>query len=297
MKNCIGIADLLCAYADNELNESNVQLVEDHLTICENCSAILRVYREISITVSETNVPAPDALRIGVMNRIQSETIPREIDNKKQRRQYRYIFTRVAPVAACLVVGLLVWQFWGAMWGADNAAMPAAAPAPMAAPAAAPAAAPEVAVFSDDIAATPVPDSPMDAAGVFGLEDAEDEAAPVPGNRITQTDNAEIDFLEILYDSIDGFGPLDGEDVSLFRDASAVVTVTGELPLVLAHATPEPDWQYGRFGWEQVYVISRQMLASLIDEVGDREGTIVIYNHNEHDTVGAYIIILLTYGL
>jgi len=130
VKNCIGIADFLCAYADNELPEAHKQIVEDHLQICENCSTVLKLYREISVSVTETNLPAPEALRIGVMNRIQSENIPREIDNNKQRKKYKYILTRFAPVAACLVVGLVVWQFWGTMWGSDSAESPAAAPAP-----------------------------------------------------------------------------------------------------------------------------------------------------------------------
>ena len=111
--NCIGIADLLCAYADGELAEQNIRLVEDHLVICENCSAILKTYKEISGAVNDTNVPAPDALRIGVMNRIKSESTPRKTDNNKLRRNYRMILTRFVPVAACLVITLFVWQFWG----------------------------------------------------------------------------------------------------------------------------------------------------------------------------------------
>jgi len=112
MKNCVGIAELLCAYADNEISESNRRLVEDHLVICENCSAILKLYEEISSSISDTNVPAPDALCIGVMNRIQSEEPPKKVAMSKKRRQYHYILTRYAPVAACLVVMLLVLQFW-----------------------------------------------------------------------------------------------------------------------------------------------------------------------------------------
>jgi len=112
MKNCVGIAELLCAYADNELSESNRRLVEDHLIICENCSAILKIYKEISDSVNDTNVPAPDALCIGVMNRLQSEEPPQKVTMSKKRKQYHFILTRYAPIAACLVVVLLVMQFW-----------------------------------------------------------------------------------------------------------------------------------------------------------------------------------------
>ena len=299
MKNCVGVADLLCAYADNELEESNKHIVEAHLLICENCSTILKLYSEISTAVNETNVPAPEALRIGVMNRIQSESIPQEPDNKKQRRLYKYVFTRVAPVAACLAIGLLVWQFWGSLRGINNEDMYTAAPAPMAA-----APAPEAAEEdSFRVQIDEAPEAQMEAAGVFGLENALDdtdaEAVPAPDGNIASLDNGETDFIEILYDRIDGFGPLAGAEVNLFREASVVITVVGDLPLALANAEPLPDWQYGRFGWEQLYVMSREMLASILDEVGGREGTVVVHNTNDigNVTTGNYIIILLTYGL
>jgi len=111
--NCIGLVDLLCAYADGELAKSDIQLVEDHLLICENCSAILKMYGEISSAVDDTNVPAPDALCLGVMNRIQNESVPSIPVKKKKWWHRRVILTRYAPVAACLVVGLLVWGIWG----------------------------------------------------------------------------------------------------------------------------------------------------------------------------------------
>jgi len=247
MKNCVGVADLLCAYDDNELPESNKKIVEDHLLICANCSAILRVYREISIAVDETNVPAPEALRVGVMNRIQSENIPREIDNNKQRKQYRYILSRFAPVAACLVFGLLVWHFWGTMWGGDNAASPAA-PAPMAEPAAA---APEVLLDSFEMPVAEEAEAQWDDADAYGLDiSLEDEAVPATPARI-QSMLGE-DWLQRLYDGIDGFGPLDETDAILFREAHAVVAITGDLPVALAEFEPLPDWQYGRFGWEML---------------------------------------------
>lgn len=294
MKNCVGIADLLCAYADNELPESNKQIVEDHLSICENCSSILEIYREISVSVNETNVSAPEALRIGVMNRIQSESIPREVKENKQRRQYKYILTRFAPIAACLVVGLVVWQFWGTIRGADNTALPAAAPM---APAPAPAeAAPEVAMFSENMADAPEADSQIEAAGAFGLDISQDDAenAPVPGDRMAPVDGG-AGFLDSLYDGIDGFGPLDSADERLFKEAKAVITIVGDLPVVLAEHEPSPDWQYGRFGWETLYVIPISIVDILIDEVETREGFKAIFN-NSYNTDN-YALVLLTYGL
>ena len=289
MKNCVGVADLLCAYADNELPESNKKIVEDHLLICANCSAILRVYNEISLAVDETNVPAPEALRVGVMNRIQSENIPREIDNNKQRKKYRYILSRFAPVAACLVFGLLVWQFWGTMWGSDNAASPAAP-----APAAAPAAAPEVLLDSFEMPAAAGEEAQWDDAEAFGLDiSMEEEAVPAPADRMTQM--GEADWLQHLYDGIDGFGPLDGTDARLFREAHAVVTITGDLPVALAQFEPLPDWQYGRFGWEMLYSIPIPALADLLEEISGRDYVEVVFNNT--DSAGNYVLILMTYGL
>jgi len=122
--NCIGLVDLLCAYADGELAESDIKIVENHLEICENCSAILKVYSEITNSITETNVSAPDALCIGVMNRIQSESVPQKIVKEKKWWHRQVILKRYAPIAACLVVGLLVWGIWGNF----RALLPASSP-------------------------------------------------------------------------------------------------------------------------------------------------------------------------
>jgi len=134
--NCIGLVDLLCAYADGELPESDIKVVEDHLIICENCSAILKIYKEIPSAVIDTNVPAPDALCIGVMNRIQSESVPTKIIREKKWWHRKVILTRYAPIAACLVIGLLVWGIWGdfrALMPGSNAAPESTEAAPFAA--------------------------------------------------------------------------------------------------------------------------------------------------------------------
>ena len=307
MKNCVGVADFLCAYADNELPESHRQIVEDHISICENCSAILDIYREISVSVSETNVPVPEALRVGVMNRIQNERIPQEIDNNRQRRQYKYILTRFAPIAACLVVGLVVWQFWGTLWGTNNEGMriqsnappaPAAAPAPeaaMPAPAAPADAAPE-AMWDSLEAPAAEAEVQMDAASAYGLDidDDESESVPAPGGRVPQTGGS-ADWLQQLYDNIDGFGPLDSADERLFRDAYAVIALTGDLPVILAEYEPSPDWQYGRFGWEMLYVIPIPKVADLLEEVDGHEYLEVVFNNTNN--AGNFALVLLSYGL
>jgi len=192
MKNCVGIAELLCAYADNELSESNRRLVEDHLIICENCSAILKLYKEISDSVNDTNVPAPDALCIGVMNRIQNEEAPQKVTISKKRRRYQYILTRYAPIAACLVVVFLVWQFWTPL----SALLPASSPASdnMLF------AAPEAAMAGGDIMPTnelgpePVRDVLFDNDGGDSNEMTDDslESAPQAGGRSLPLTDADI---------------------------------------------------------------------------------------------------------
>jgi len=133
VKKCIEITELLSVYVDNELNDTDKQSVEEHLAECESCSALLEIYREISISADESNVQVPDALRLGVMNRVQSEEISAEEETEKKKWwQHQVLLTRVAPIAACLVVVLLVWQFSGNLFGMNDSSSPAAAPAPMA---------------------------------------------------------------------------------------------------------------------------------------------------------------------
>jgi len=250
--NCIGVADLLCAYADGELTGQNVQLVEDHLTICENCSAILKIYSEISDSIDETNVPAPEALRIGVMNRIQGESIQTEEEKVKKRSNYHFILTRYAPVAACLVVGLLIWQFWGSLWGTDNAAMPEAAPAPEAVSAAPADIAPEAAMQMDDAMDATDDDTSRAGIGAFGLDgDAED---------------TDVSALERPAEEIERIS-------EYINDAYAEIAVTGELPALLEGHDPEPFGSW--FGWEMVFEIPSSKVPELLEELADREDLVV----------------------
>jgi len=268
MKNCVGIAELLCAYADGELAESNIQTVEDHLEICENCSAILKVYKEISSSVDETNAPAPEALCIGVMNRIESEKFVRASEIKKPRSRYQIILTRFAPVAACLVVGLLVWQFRGPI----RDMMPASSPGGGATEAMPFAAAPEVIFAEDSIAVNA--DSPMENESGDINDSGEDDpnqqaATDTPGSqprRDILRDGAEID------------------DFTLYiSNAYAEISITGDLPEMLIGYEPHPfgSWH----GWEMVFEIPVSEVPALLDEVENRDGVEVAQNtDNENST-------------
>jgi len=279
VKNCVGITELLSAYADGELTEANKQIVEDHLVICENCSAILKVYKEISGAINESNVPAPDALRIGVMNVIQSESIPRATDDNEQRKRYRFILTRYAPIAACLVVMLLVWQFWGSTWGntwgiSNNSALPenqmsmfastdsipdsALMPAPAAAPPPAAEEAGEQGIMRADT-------EMADQADVFSMDDGELGGEPRSEQEITM-------FMEYL------------------NNAYAEIKVTGEFPALLAQYEPLhfSPW----YDWELVFEIPSEEVPALLASLDGREGVDEVHINSD----STYAIVFFSYG-
>jgi len=113
MNNCVELTELISAYADGELTQSDCRRVEEHLSSCESCSAILELYREISTAMDESVVPAPEALCDGVMNMVFSEETPAVTDtaptagNADRRRLARVMLLRYAPLAACLAIVLL----------------------------------------------------------------------------------------------------------------------------------------------------------------------------------------------
>jgi len=107
MYNCAGFIELISAYADGELAEPDRRRVEEHLETCEQCSALLEMYREISIAADESCVPAPDALRDGVMEKIISMDTAGNAGTDKKPRLVRTVLTRYLPVAACLAVMLI----------------------------------------------------------------------------------------------------------------------------------------------------------------------------------------------
>ena len=123
MKNCTEYLELISAYADDELTEVDRRRVEDHLSECESCSALLDLYHEISASGVESGVPAPDALLGGVMAKVLSGEADSEADgayseigtrgnaaktdDKKKNKVVRLMLTRYLPVAACLALVLL----------------------------------------------------------------------------------------------------------------------------------------------------------------------------------------------
>ena len=100
--------ELISAYADGELADIEKKRIEEHLEACENCSAILDIYRETAVAVTESCVSVPDALRGGVMKKILDENIAGAGTNAAGKgRILRVILTRYVPIAACLALVLL----------------------------------------------------------------------------------------------------------------------------------------------------------------------------------------------
>ena len=109
MKSCVDYLELISAYADGELTESEAKMVKEHLEACENCSALLELYREISVAAIEGCVPAPDSLCEDVMALVETEgqTFSLVADNEKRRKIIRTALKRYVPLAACLALVLL----------------------------------------------------------------------------------------------------------------------------------------------------------------------------------------------
>jgi len=287
--------DLISAYADGELKDPDTFQLEVHLCECDSCSALLEMYREISAASDEQIVEAPEALRIGVMNRIRNEEIFHTAGNTdKRRKPLNIILMRYAPIAACLVVMLFVWQFWGSLWGARDDAMAPAAPAPQSvmdtlepeepAPEAPPAPAPPEAA----------PDAEPEAAGGFTnlLDDTNIEDDVLPDADDTEdtdgfaedTEDADGNAEDADGNAEDGDKEPNGgrsmpsgdrsaeetEQIMQYIDgAYAQITVTGELPALLNDYQPQPFGSW--FGWEMVFEIPSDKVPALMEELGDRE--------------------------
>jgi len=285
--NCVAIAELLCAYADGELAESSRKTVENHLLVCDNCSAILRIYKEISSSVYDTNPPAPEALCVGVMNRIRSESIPRPAVDTKKRKTYFQILTRVVPVAACLVIGLLVWYNRDMLWGGmrANDAMPVMAGGGMGTMADAPAteqAAGDMAFsFEEGIN----DDADEAGAGNFENQNITDGGGDAATRRTYLHPEGTITELESI--TIEGL--YDEEAKTFLNNSYAILVLSGSLPGYLNDLTPN---NYSSLEtWETVYEINRSDLQKLL-EIINEEGkpAEIAYNNNDSNYVAIVVL-------
>jgi len=104
---CVEYLELISAYADGELSEFDSKRVEEHLSTCENCSALLDLYSEISVAVIESNEPIPNALLENVMEKVLNDNVVKMSDVSKKRSMTRIVLSRYVPIAACLALVLL----------------------------------------------------------------------------------------------------------------------------------------------------------------------------------------------
>jgi len=107
VNNCSEYLELISAYADGELSESDKLLTEEHLSVCENCASILEVYRSITLAVDESCVEPPDSLCAGVMDRVKNDNTALIAEKMKKFKTVNMILTRYLPMAACLAFLLL----------------------------------------------------------------------------------------------------------------------------------------------------------------------------------------------
>ena len=290
MNNCAEFQELISAYADGELTEDQRRRVVEHLSVCDRCSALIALYREISIAMTESCVPAPEELRSRVMENIVNGGAAGEKGGNKRQRIGRIVLTRYLPMAACLALLLLTlpWIINNFIRTDDYADY---APAPM--------------------AMTESYDVPfglqdgMSAAG--GIAPAPDVAAPAEAhfesdeeaNNITRASRAEdaddVDDDELVYQSDPRATVLEPSGIIETFDeivsASFVwITITGEMPDNLMEYEPESlgDWTI----WDKSFIIPRAAAQELIIEIGDREGVSIEYG----DDSSEYALVLYSDG-
>ena len=136
MKHCVRFEELISAYIDNELDTSDKSFIEEHLKSCADCSNLFVLYREMSISFTETIAPAPPDLSDKVMDILRnSNYIPRRepIAHVKTHEDARKLFNRYFPIAACLAIAILALPFFlNNNREANDFAAPEAAMAPAA---------------------------------------------------------------------------------------------------------------------------------------------------------------------
>lgn len=101
MKICDGYSEMISAYVDGELTDTETAALEEHLKTCEECRSALNAYREIALAISEDYEEVPEGFAESVMQKVN--------DAEKRRRRGRIsVITRWACAAACIAIVALV---------------------------------------------------------------------------------------------------------------------------------------------------------------------------------------------
>jgi len=304
MKNCIGFTEKLSAYYDGELSASEAADVKEHIATCDSCSALLEMYKEISIVSDSENVPVPDALRIGVMNTLKAEDLygPKKA-KKEERPTMRLILTRYMPIAACLVVVFFVWSFWGNTFGVRNdTASPASQNVPheaaimMDSDLGLYSASASDAGFSDSADSSTFSDDNLGGGDTRRSADPEGStntpsATPVPSNF-----PEELIFRD-LFDS-----SMTADEIENIRNyitgASFWITYTGDLPDHIIAIFPQSLGPW--FGWDIIFELPTEDVEFLLDNIStsqirdDMTGFSV--TENESRPVSPYAVVFYSFG-
>jgi hypothetical protein len=147
MKHCTEYLESISAYADGELTSpEEIREVETHLLTCKSCAAFYSFSREISLVTEGSSARPPYELTSLVMAQINAQPAHGNANghaapsrqSKDKKINMKMVLTRVVPLAACLAIVILVWQFWDNIGGNQHefaAGLPVAAdmaPAPAA---------------------------------------------------------------------------------------------------------------------------------------------------------------------
>ena len=130
MTHCNDFEELISAYADDELTESERQRVEKHLAECDDCSSLLRIYSEISSITAESLEDPPPVLRENIMDSILSGKADIAAAKTKKLMLVSTITTKIIPIAACLAFILIALPHLANITQApsNDAIMPAESP-------------------------------------------------------------------------------------------------------------------------------------------------------------------------
>ena len=101
MKICDGYSEMISAYVDGELTDTETAALEEHLKTCEECRSALNAYREIALAISEDYEEIPEGFAEGVMQRVENA-------EKRCRCGRISVITRWACAAACIAIVVLV---------------------------------------------------------------------------------------------------------------------------------------------------------------------------------------------
>ena len=314
MNNCLEYLELISAYIDSELSETDKLRLDAHLQSCANCFSILEAYRGISVAVGESCVPAPESLRTGVMEKIAGIDTARISANMKKFKLVNVILTRYLPVAACLAfllltVPRLLFKSSEPMNMSDSAAMSymtGAGAAPGMANEAPQASADmenflgsNVAEEDRDERYEPEPEAPAGTTpGTVASDPAESAGGASRDDGNTDTSETQLDAdaeeTEIGGDwsgsvamNVPEDGPNDDTvNIADYEGVYAIIIFTGEMPALLN------QFAINAHAGELFFEIPRDAAEALIHELAERDGVVV----NRIDGSGEYARVYYTPG-